>query len=84
MRDKLKKIPIGKIALVYNLVFMRTTWRESRTVVKRARNWVAIVENNRCHVVSKTGYEKRRVERIHLLKRMTEEERVIHVLMRGQ
>ena len=55
MSDKLKKIPIGKIALVYNLVFMRTTWRESRTVVKRARSWVAMVENRRCHVVSRTG-----------------------------
>ena len=55
MSDKLKKIPIGNIALVYNLVFMRTMWRESRTVVKRARSWVAMVENKRCHVVSKTG-----------------------------
>lgn len=83
MSDKLKKIPIGNIALVYNVVFMRTMWRESRTVVKWARSWVAMVENKRCHVVSKTGYEKWRVERIHLLKRMTEEESVIHVLVRG-
>lgn len=50
---KLKKIPMGTIALRYTRPVMGTEWRESRVVVKRAMIWVMMVAKTRCHVVRK-------------------------------
>jgi hypothetical protein len=52
---KLKKRPMGTIARRYTRPVMGTFFRESRMVVKRARNWVMTVAKTKCHVVRKMG-----------------------------
>jgi hypothetical protein len=51
----LKKIPMGTMARRYTRPVMGTFFRESRTVVKRARIWVMTVAKTKCHVVRKMG-----------------------------
>lgn len=81
INDRLNIKPIGTIARRYILPVIGTFFRESRTVVKRARICVMSVAKARCHVVSTIGKRKPAVSRIHLLKMMIEEEREIHVAM---
>jgi len=55
MRERLKNAPIGTMARRYVLPSILTVLRPSRRVVVRARTCVAIVANNKCHVVKKMG-----------------------------
>lgn len=50
---KLKKRPMGTMALRYMRPVIGTECLESRVVVKRAMIWVISVAKERCHVVRK-------------------------------
>jgi hypothetical protein len=52
---KLKKNPIGTIALRYTRPVILTVFRPSRRFVVRAKIWVIKLANAKCHAVKKTG-----------------------------
>ena len=72
----LKQIPIGRMPFTYNMKSISALFSTSEVV--RERTWVAIVANNMCHVVRVMENGKR--SRIHLLKTMTIELKIIQAL----
>lgn len=73
--------PMGTMVRKYTRPVIGTFFRESSIVVQRAMSCVINVANSMCHVVRKIGYSNFAVAMMYLLKRITLEDRVIHVLV---
>jgi len=77
---RLKNTPMGTIARRYTRPVILTVFLPSKRVVVRAMIWVMMVAKIRCHDVRRIGYLNPRVDKIHLLKRMTLDDKLIQTL----